>query len=72
LFLRNLINENPLIYDYYYLQLLKETPISDKIVEMIRKLKRHYIDIRGLVYSYGDDFRNKNFGSFLFGDFIWA
>lgn len=72
LYLKNLPSESPLIYDYYYLQLLNDSPIYEKIESQIKELKRDYIDIRGLIFSYGESFRNANFGSFLFGDFIWA
>jgi hypothetical protein len=72
LYLKNLPSESPLNYDYYYLQLLSDTPISEKIESKIKELKRDYIDIRGLIFSYEENFKNKNFGAFLFGDFIWA
>lgn len=72
LYLKNLPNESPLIYDYYYLQLLNETPLYERIENQIKDLKRAYIDIRGLIFSYGESFKNKHFGALLFGDFIWA
>ena len=43
LYLKNLPNESPLIYDYYYLQLLNELPIYEKIEKQIKELKEESI-----------------------------
>lgn len=72
LYLRNLPSETPLTYDYYYLKLLADTPVDSVLQNQLKELKRDYIDIRGLIYSYGESFKNKYFGAFLFGDFLWA
>lgn len=72
LYFKNIPNESPLIYDYNYLQVLSDTPIYENIENQIKELKRDYIDIRGLIFSLGEKFKNKFFGSFLFGDYIWA
>lgn len=63
---------SPYLYEYDSIEFLKPDNVYKKLNADIAIYKQNYNDLRRLVYSYGDEFRNNFIGSFLFGDYLWA
>lgn len=62
----------PILYDIQTLEILKDVEFFNSTLSKSEFYKHNYKDLRGLLFSLGDDLRSDFIGSFLFGDYLWA